>query len=280
MTNFSLYRKELEILKLTKVKFINGDFYSIHSAAIQESFFESRTNLRRDFLEIVPVSKLEQTKQLLMFLTAITSTMTIGNECKITSYNGITKTQNQVINEIAVLEELITTESNKRFNYTVFYSWESDLDNKYNHNFIEECLKSAVKRVNTKIQIGPFIKVDKDTRGITGSPDIITTILQKIDHSVCFVADVSSIGMIQEKHVPNPNVMFELGYALSSLSFERIILICNIAKCELKDLPFDLGLKRIMTYKYDIDTFAEAKKQCKQKLIENLEQAIQEIVSL
>ncbi|SDB97033.1 hypothetical protein SAMN04487864_101206 [Succiniclasticum ruminis] len=280
MANFSLYRKELEILELTKVFFIKGDFFSIHSAAIQELFFESQTNLRRDFLEIVPVSKLEQTKQLLMFLTAIASTMKHGNEYKITSHHGITKSQQQVINEIEVLEELITKESNKRFNYTVFYSWESDLENKYNRNFIEKCLENAVKRVNTKIQNGPFIKVDKDTRGITGSPDIITTILQKIDHSVCFVADVTSIGMIREKHVPNPNVMFELGYALSSLSFERVILICNIAKCELKDLPFDLGLKRIMTYKYEDNTSAEAKKQCKQKLIENLEQAIQEIVSL
>ena len=56
------------------------------------------------------------------------------------------------------------------------------------------------------------------------------------------MADITPVVKVGEKFIPNPNVMFELGYALSALGFERVILIYNTAKCELKDLMLQLQI--------------------------------------
>lgn len=272
MLNFSLYRKELGILEIAKDQIGKNDCSNGFAASVQELFFESLTNLRPEFLEIIPVEKLESVRILLSFLTSIRS----WGGGTITSDIAGTKTVTQVLTEIIELEKLIREEVNKKFHYNVFYSWQADSTQKYNRNFIEECLESAIKRVNQSNTSDPSLSLDKDTRNIPGSPDIVTTILQKIDRSVCFVADVSPVCKLHssDKCIPNPNVMFELGYAFSSLNYERIILICNTAYCAIKDLPFDLGLKRVMAYKYDDQTSDEEKKACKARLIEDLQRAI------
>ncbi|MCK5798942.1 MAG: hypothetical protein KAI47_17240 [Deltaproteobacteria bacterium] len=51
-----------------------------------------------------------------------------------------------------------------------------------------------------------------------------------------------------KRRTPNPNVLFETGYAFKSLGFNRILMVFNDAYGETKDLPFDLGLKRVLTY--------------------------------
>lgn len=58
----------------------------------------------------------------------------------------------------------------------VFYSWQSDLPNKNNRNFIKECIEKAIKEVNKN---GMCLEVDRDTNGISGFPNIQKTILQK-----------------------------------------------------------------------------------------------------
>ena len=46
-----------------------------------------------------------------------------------------------------------------------------------------------------------------------GSPDIVATILAKIEAAAVFVADVTPIAVSPGgKHVANPNVLIELGY--------------------------------------------------------------------
>ena len=73
----------------------------------------------------------------------------------------------------------------------VFYSWQSDLPNSTNRSFIELALERAVKDINIdeSILIEPVI--DRDTSGVPGSPDIATTILDKIDHCDVFVCYIS-----------------------------------------------------------------------------------------
>ncbi len=273
MNKFTLYRKELEILRIVKEHFENNDFHHGFSYALDELFFENGNNLRADFLEIVPVPKLQQTISTLLFLKTIYASSSDGH---ISSHYG-RRSQSEAIAEIEELEKMISEESNRRFSFRVFYSWQSDIKPKYNRNFIESSLESAIKKVNENHSDGPLLSVDKDTRGVPGSPDIINTILQKIDNSICFVADITPVDKTSEIFIPNPNVMFELGYALSALGFERVILICNTAKCELKDLPFDLGLKRIMTYNYSEATDNTERTECKKKLKDALVDAIETI---
>lgn len=212
MTNFALYRKEIEMLEITKQLFLKGQYHGGYRESIAELFFENNEHFRPEFLEIIPVENLEATKGLLFFLKTVNSSMSGGHNTTIGSIYGGSRNVKDVIASITALQDMIRVECNKRFHFGVFYSWQSDTESKYNRNFIEDALEKSVKSVNKAIADGPLLSVDKDTRGVPGSPDIVTTILQKIDRSVCFLADVTPIGRVGGKLIPNPNVMFELKF--------------------------------------------------------------------
>ena len=132
---------------------------------------------------------------------------------------------------------------------TIFYSWQSDLPNATNRSFIQLALERAVKELQTDTSLLIEPVVDRDTFGVPGSPDIATTIFNKIDQCQVFVADVSLINSASaNKLTPNPNVLIELGYAIKTLGWNRLILIMNRVFGEPPDLPFDLRMKRIVTY--------------------------------
>src|SRR4051812_41463457 len=76
-------------------------------------------------------------------------------------------------------------------NSTIFYSWQSDLPSPTNRGFIKTALEQAVKAIKLDASIEASPRVDQDTAGVPGSPDIPNTILQKIEHSSVFVGDVS-----------------------------------------------------------------------------------------
>lgn len=71
-------------------------------------------------------------------------------------------------------------------NHTIFYSWQSDLENRYNRSFILNILNKAVRetRKDDKYKINPLI--DRDTYGIPGSPSIVESITEKIAKSDFF----------------------------------------------------------------------------------------------
>jgi hypothetical protein len=132
---------------------------------------------------------------------------------------------------------------------TVFYSWQSDLPNNSNWGFIEKALRKAANAISDddSIEVEPVI--DRDTFGIGGSPDISATIFSKIAKADVFVADVSIINKNESgRKVPNPNVLIELGYALSELGYEKVILVMNLEYGGIDLLPFDLKTKRILSY--------------------------------
>ena len=133
--------------------------------------------------------------------------------------------------------------------FTIFNSWQSDLPNATNRGFIGTALanvKDALQRDET-VTVEPVI--DRDTSGVPGSPDIALTIFGKIDGCQLFVGDVSIINHGQGgRKTPNPNVLVELGYALKSLGPERVILVMNTAYGGPEDLPFDLKMRRIVSY--------------------------------
>lgn len=133
--------------------------------------------------------------------------------------------------------------------YTIFYSWQSDLPNNKNRSFIESSIKKAIKLNKVSSESKIFMDYDRDTKGISGSPDICETIFNKIDKSDIFICDISIINKeIEGRKTPNPNVLLELGYAAKVLGWERIICLFNLKYGEVNDLPFDLSHKRILFY--------------------------------
>jgi hypothetical protein len=131
---------------------------------------------------------------------------------------------------------------------TVFYSWQSDLPNRTNRTFIQEALQKAIDGIlETELEVDLIL--DRDTANTPGTPDIAQTILSKIDQAIAVVADVSIINSGSgERPTPNPNVLFELGYAVRALSWDNILPVLNLATGRIEDLPFDLRSRRQITY--------------------------------
>lgn len=169
---------------------------------------------------------------------------------------------------------------------TVFYAWQSDSPSPDNRNFIESALKQALKNLQKsgKVQASP--RLDKDTKDIPGIPDIINTILEKIRAADIFVADVSFVGTCppqegDSKLLPNPNVMLELGYALSEVGPERIALVINTATGSQEKLPFDLRNRRWpVAYEVAPNAGETERSEEKRKLTKQFEDAIGAIATL
>ena len=154
----------------------------------------------------------------------------------------------------------------------IFYSWQSDLPNKTNRGFIEEALEKAVKsiRSDNTIEVEPVI--DRDTKGVPGSPDISKTILEKIGHAKIVVGDVSIINQGAKRPTPNPNVVYELGYARRALGEDHIIMVMNTGYGAQPDLPFDLRQHRAIGY--DLPEVSVAEGQSRADIRRNLESSL------
>ena len=130
--------------------------------------------------------------------------------------------------------------------YIIFYSWQSDLPKGSNQNGIRQSLRSAINSVEEKHEDFK-IELDEATRNTTGSPNIPATIFSKISKSDIFVCDLTTINSSsnEKRKVPNPNVLIELGYAVATLGWERIILLFNTNFGKFPDdLPFDIDRHR------------------------------------
>ena len=161
-----------------------------------------------------------------------------------------------------------------KYRFKVFYSWQSDLPNFSNRTFVEECLKKSLGDINDKYSM--FLQLNQDTRNIPGTPDIVNTILRKIEDTYIYIADVSIVGKIykKKKYTSNQNVMLELGYALSVLDETNVILICNTAIAGVKELAFDIEKKRLITYRLCDDNKGDKpviKKELSAKLYDAIE---------
>jgi hypothetical protein len=145
----------------------------------------------------------------------------------------------------------------------VFYTWQSDLPKVTNRNLIEKALNKAVKVASAELEISA--RPDRDTQGLSGSPDIVASVLAKIETASVVVADVTPInvgkaakeqrpiGPIRRKKghrpTPNPNVLIELGFAVRCVGWDHIILVLNTAYgAQVEDLPFDIRHRSCLQY--------------------------------
>ena len=158
---------------------------------------------------------------------------------------------------------------------TIFYSWQSDLPNNTNRGFILDCLERSVKKTSAD-DLAIEYDVDRDTLDETGTPDIVSTIFLKIQNANVFLADVSIVtGGSGRRLSPNPNVLVELGFAASELSWDNIICVFNQGFGKIEDLPFDLRSRRILTYQ--LDENPTDKSDVRKELVSKLSSAIKDI---
>jgi hypothetical protein len=152
--------------------------------------------------------------------------------------------------------------------FTIFYSWQSDLPKATNQNGIRKSLRSAINHVEDKL-IDSKIDIDEATRNTTGSPNIPQTIFTKITNSDIFICDLTTINNESEKFrkVSNPNVLIELGYAIATLGWERIIMLFNTNFGSFPDdLPFDIDRHRASSFSIKDNSDKEGKSKLTQLL--------------
>ncbi|WP_330443302.1 hypothetical protein [Flavobacterium sp. C4GT6] len=137
----------------------------------------------------------------------------------------------------------------------VFYSWQSDLPNKTNRSFIENCLKDALKTIFENNNTISECFIESDSRNETGTPELANTIFSKIDSCDIFLSDISLISnasifnkVSQTRKVCNPNVLIELGYASSRIGWNKILCVYNLEYGQIEDLPFDIRHRKPITY--------------------------------
>lgn len=130
---------------------------------------------------------------------------------------------------------------------TIFYCWQSDIENKLNRGFIQDALERAIEPLSS-LDLELYV-LDRDTKDEPGSPDIAQVIADKIKSAAIFVADVSIVNSgTPGRLTPNPNVMFELGLAVNALGWENILLVFNLSTGNIEELPFDIRGHRPIPY--------------------------------
>lgn len=130
--------------------------------------------------------------------------------------------------------------------YFIFFSWQSDTESKYNRSYIKGLLNDFAASIPDC-----SIEIKESVGDSAGSPNIVDKVISEIDNCNIFVCDVTPITTYNNKKLPNPNVLFELGYAVCHLGWERIICIANESYGAISDMPFDIRQNRISKYKYN-----------------------------
>ena len=162
----------------------------------------------------------------------------------------------------------------------VFFSFQTDLHGR--RSLLSDALDHAAKKVGK--DLGQEIEILFAMRGADGAPNIRDTILSRIDESDWFVADVSIVNSRQgqdgrsQRLMPNPNVVFELGYAVSKLGWSRIAMLYDRSVCRPEDFPFDYRQHRAAHFVYvdkqeDGEKFREMRTQLRRTLYRVLSMA-------
>jgi len=160
---------------------------------------------------------------------------------------------------------------------TVFFSWQSDSPKETNSSAIRESLKAVSKSFQKKFP-DTKLKLDEATRNTSGSPNIADKIIEKIESANIFIADITTVSPpTANRPSANPNVLIELGFAISQVGWDRIILLFNDCIGKFPgDLPFDIIQNRVSTY--TIDPSIEDNKKGKDGLQALLAIAIKSII--
>lgn len=162
---------------------------------------------------------------------------------------------------------------------TIFYSWQSDSPKETNRNFIEAVLKRVIEGLGRDVELQESLRdeeivLDKDTKGVPGTPPIVDTIFSKISNCSVFVPDLTFVGHTDAgRSIPNPNVLIEYGWALKALGHASIVPLMNTASGEpnADTLPFDMRhLRHPTTYHLRTDDDPDTKSRVKKDLVDQM----------
>jgi len=136
--------------------------------------------------------------------------------------------------------------------FRIFLSWQSDLPEEATTALIRKALRTAQNNAE-RSNAGLKIYLDEATRDMPGSPNIPDAIMNKIRTTDMFVCDVTTTGKSADgKATPNPNVAFELGFAVATLGWSRVVLLFNKTLGTFPaDMPFDFDRQRAMGFVTD-----------------------------
>ena len=146
----------------------------------------------------------------------------------------------------------LTLRDMSRKQYKLFFSWQSE-DTK-SRKLLDTALQNAIEALSDK---GIILEIDHSTLGESGIPSIDQTILRKIDSCDIFLADITPVCNYQQilgngsqvtKEVPNPNVLLELGYAMSALGVGYVIVTAHQGKWIPANMPFDINHRTIYSF--------------------------------
>lgn len=153
-----------------------------------------------------------------------------------------------------------------------FYAWQSERPGSVCRYFIRDVLESISNELQ-QLGVDERIEIDFDTQGVPGVPEILNTILKKIEGDDVFVADLTvcseSFNDERPRRSPNSNVMFEYGYAMKAKGRDKIICVMNdfYGGKDPSELPFDLRHARApIRYSLAPDFTSEQKEEAHTKL--------------
>lgn len=160
---------------------------------------------------------------------------------------------------------------------SIFWSWQSDLDPRVTRNLVRDALSAAIGDLGAELE--ERHELTSDTQGVAGSPDIIATILAKIESATVFVGDVTPIAVSQTgKALANPNVLIELGYAKHAIGLARVLLVWNTAfeGATIDQLPFDMrGRRAPLAFHLEAGATRDQLRAEREKLRRELHKALQ-----
>src|SRR5258708_8170627 len=143
----------------------------------------------------------------------------------------------------------------------IFWAWQSDTDQKVGRYLVRDALDAAIQKVKEANEIEEpaeqtrlqELHLDYDTKDLSGSPDIVAAIFNKIAAAAVFVGDVTPVGKTPTKVVGgkrqktkplmNPNVAVELGYAIGKIDLPQVLMVFNTAFRDPREFPSDLPSK-------------------------------------
>lgn len=129
----------------------------------------------------------------------------------------------------------------------IFWSWQSDTPGKIGRFLVRDALNDAIEKLKADNEVEEAARdlhLDHDVKDVAGSPDLVRTILAKIEKSEVVVADVTIIRKTKGgKGLINSNVAIELGYAFHACGDEKTVMVFNKYYGKHEKLPFDLRHK-------------------------------------
>jgi hypothetical protein len=64
--------------------------------------------------------------------------------------------------------------------FTIFYAWQSDRTERAHRYLIRAAIEEAVKRIGKNVDVEDSPRLDHDTKGIPGTPEIAGTIFRNL----------------------------------------------------------------------------------------------------